>query len=269
MSVTVDRNGDIVVIDNNCCGSNKINKTSYRLVNFTFKGEVNFQVCLDHLRPVVDATVDRHNNYYVAGTTLVRKYRREELLLQFTPHYNANSMKLPSISCVRFNLDREEIFLLDQVNSSIQAFDGESGRFLYIIDLSESIESPSKFHIKDKQTLVVSNLSADSILVCQLHKNSIIHTKRFGSTGIGQGEFVSPSSITSDHSGNILVCDSGNHRVCVLNCHGEYRTCIGQLGGGLRSFKSPMDLHLHTQQSDGSVILLVADKLNNRVLVYF
>ena len=221
------------------------------------------------MRPV-DMTVDSHNNYFVAGNTLVKKYRRTEVVLQFVPHYHANTMQLPQISSIEFNYARGDLFLLDKANVCIQVYDGESGQYQAIIDLSETVITPSKLHIQNKESLIVTDQGADSVVLCRFHKNSIVHSKVIGCRGIGHGEFVSPTSLTTDRCGNILVCDSGNHRVCILHGSGDYRTCIGQLGEGLRSFKSPVDLCLHSsddREQGGVMKMLVADKLNDRILV--
>ena len=277
LTVAVDRNEDIIVIDNMSPDTNKNKKNvHFRLINFTFDGEINFYIPLHPMRPV-DVTIDFHNNYYITSNTLVKKYRRTELIFQFVPYYNANTMHLPQICSIQFNSDQENLFLLDEANVCIQVFGSELGQYQTTIDLSEFVVKPSKLYIQNKSTLIVTDKAIDSVVICQYNKNSILQSKSNGSQGIGHGEFVSPTATTTDQSGNILVCDSGNHRVCVLHAvSGDYRTCIGQLGDGLRSLKSPSDVCLHyfdgcygrrRKEVDG-LKMLIADKLNNRIVVY-
>ena len=273
--MAVDRNEDIVVIDNISPDATN-DDIHFRLINFTFNGEINFYVSLHPMRPV-DVTIDFHNNYYVTSNTLVKKYRRTELIFQFVPHYNANTMQLPAICSIQFNSDQDNLFLLDEANVCIQVFDCELGQYQSTIDLSEFVMKPSKLHIQNKSTLIVTDKTTNSVVLCHYNKNSILHSKTIGCHGIGHGEFVSPTATTTDWSGNILVCDTGNHRVCVLHAvSGHYRTCIGQLGDGLRSLKSPADIHLHyfdsccgrRENKSKGLKMLIADKSNNRIVVY-
>jgi len=50
-----------------------------------------------------------------------------------------------------------------------------------------------------------------------------------GGKGSGKGEFDSPTAIAVDHSGNILVADTGNGRIEKFSPTGAFLTNIGQL----------------------------------------
>ncbi|XP_066923707.1 uncharacterized protein [Clytia hemisphaerica] len=72
-----------------------------------------------------------------------------------------------------------------------------------------------------------------------------------------------PDGVTDQVSRHIIVCDTGNHRICVLKENGDFRTSFGRHGTSLRSFKCPNDVCVFNG------LLLVADKDNDRVLIFF
>lgn len=49
---------------------------------------------------------------------------------------------------------------------------------------------------------------------------------KFGRPGSGPGQFQSPRGISCDAQGNIVVVDSGNHRVCMYAADGRYVTTL-------------------------------------------
>ena len=235
---------------------------SYRFVNFTLYGEQNFEKYLHPFVPV-DLAVDLHNNYIIASKSLVRVYRRTELLFQYVPHYEPKTMELPEIVSISLNKYSEEILLLDRANKVIQTFDNKN-IFLYQTDVSEYAMLPSKCHLVDQKTLVLTDTSENSVNVCQFISGSILSCQSHGMYGIGRGEFVNPTSMCSDEMGNVLICDTGNHRLCVMDAHGKFISSLGRLGSTVGCFKSPVSIDIHEKFG----VLLVADEDNGRIVIY-
>ena len=84
-----------------------------------------------------------------------------------------------------------------------------------------------------------------------------------GGQGRSRGHFTSPQSFVRDNQGNLIICDTGNHRVQVVSASGgaHIRT-IGQVGldNTEVELSSPDCLALSV---DGRA-LAVADTNNNR-----
>lgn len=82
----------------------------------------------------------------------------------------------------------------------------------------------------------------------------------FGSEGTGNGQFKSPEDIAADSEGNVLIADTGNHRIQEFNGAGEFVRKYGTEGSGNGQFKSPKGVAV---DSEGRV--WVADAGNNRM----
>lgn len=83
----------------------------------------------------------------------------------------------------------------------------------------------------------------------------------FGASGSENGQFSGvPQDIAADSEGNVVVTDTGNHRVQEFNSAGEFVRKYGSEGTGNGQFKSPKGL---TVDAEGRV--WVADTGNNRM----
>ena len=75
-------------------------------------------------------------------------------------------------------------------------------------------------------------------------KNSCVHVfspsgeklRSFGTCGSGKGQFVQPHGVAVDGEGNILVADSGNHRIQKFTAEGQFLTAVGTEGSGTLQF---------------------------------
>ncbi len=81
-----------------------------------------------------------------------------------------------------------------------------------------------------------------------------------GISGSGNGQFTSPSGITTDASGNVYVADTWNHRIEKYDSSGNFLFNWGSQGSGYGSFFTPIGI---ATNSAGD--LFVADQNNNRV----
>ncbi len=83
---------------------------------------------------------------------------------------------------------------------------------------------------------------------------------QWGSKGAGDGQFDSPSYITTDAAGNIYVSDTGNNRIEKFDGAGKFLAQWGGYGTGEGQFSTPTDLRF-----DELGNLYVADGYNNRI----
>jgi DNA-binding beta-propeller fold protein YncE len=89
------------------------------------------------------------------------------------------------------------------------------------------------------------------------------HSETFGHKGSGAGEFLHPHDVAVDPSGNILVADTGNHRIVKLNAKGSYLTEVGGFGWDDRQFNEPSGVSTGT-----GLEIYVSDQENQRVALY-
>ena len=62
----------------------------------------------------------------------------------------------------------------------------------------------------------------------------------FGSRGSDQGQFAVPWGMAVDGEGNILVADTGNHRIQKFTASGQFLCAVGTQGKGPLQFNRPM-----------------------------
>ena len=91
-----------------------------------------------------------------------------------------------------------------------------------------------------------------------------VKLRSFGTQGSGHGQFDSPSGVTVDGEGNILVADTLNHRI--QNVHSRRtipNSCRGRKGSGPLQFGCPTDIAFNTINNK----VYVVDNRNNRIQV--
>ena len=84
---------------------------------------------------------------------------------------------------------------------------------------------------------------------------------RFGAKGSGEGQLRDPRGMAIDSKENLVVCDSGNHRLQLFSTDGR-AFAFGSQGKEAGRFDKPQDVVV---SSDGR--LFVTDYCNNRVQV--
>lgn len=82
----------------------------------------------------------------------------------------------------------------------------------------------------------------------------------FGSSGSGNGQFISAYELAFDAQGNLYVTDPGNNRVQKFDSQGNYLSQFGSRGTGNGQFNTPLGIAI-----DASGNIYVADAGNNRV----
>jgi len=85
----------------------------------------------------------------------------------------------------------------------------------------------------------------------------------FCSKGNEVGQLSNPYGITTDSKGNILVCDTDNHRVQIFSPKGNFISLFGSNGNGNGQFNFPYGI---TINSKGNI--LVSDFKNHRIQIF-
>src|SRR5262245_33218788 len=91
---------------------------------------------------------------------------------------------------------------------------------------------------------------------------SIQFDNQWGSLGILNGQFTTPSRAATDSSGNVYVTDSGNSRVQKFSSTGTFTSKFGSLGSGNGQFLVGSAIGIAVDSSGNSYVV---DKLGNRV----
>ncbi|VDN03240.1 unnamed protein product [Thelazia callipaeda] len=103
----------------------------------------------------------------------------------------------------------------------------------------KNLDSPRGLcFLQDGQLVVTFIISSDfnnHRLVVMSSRNTS-DMKMYGSEGDREGLFCRPQGITTDNEGHILVCDSRNNRIQVLNLDGM--ECVASFGAVLSDFSS-------------------------------
>jgi len=86
---------------------------------------------------------------------------------------------------------------------------------------------------------------------------------RWGSMGIGAGEFFHPFGVALDSAGDVYVADSANHRIQKLDGLGRHLATWGTFGAAEGQLDRPLGLAV-----DAGDRLYVADGLNDRIQVF-
>jgi DNA-binding beta-propeller fold protein YncE len=100
--------------------------------------------------------------------------------------------------------------------------------------------------------------TSDGFAQCTLPCGTFL--TKWGSEGSGDGQFQYPAGIAVDGSGNVLVADSGNHRIQKFSNTGTFVTTWGSQGAGDGQFYYPRGVAV-----DASGNIYVADSGNQRV----
>ena len=120
---------------------------------------------------------------------------------------------------------------------------------------------PHDFAFGADDTLYVLNRGVDEVTMriskCTLNHEFIADIGRFG---MGDGQFVWPTSIELDRDENIYVTDDNLHRVTVLDKDGQFLTKWGAKGSGDGELNGPSGIAIGPDDN-----LYIVDSLNNRV----
>ena len=92
--------------------------------------------------------------------------------------------------------------------------------------------------------------------------NSEKRTRSFGRKGSAPGQFQSPSGVTLDRDGNILVVDAGNHRIQKFTANGKFIVSDGRKGDKPPQFSGPVGISISPSEK-----VYICDNGNHRVQI--
>jgi DNA-binding beta-propeller fold protein YncE len=128
-----------------------------------------------------------------------------------------------------------ELFVVDSHNHRVQVFRASDGAFLRQIggvagEGNGQFDCPLDVALSPDETeLFVVDLGSHRIQVVRARDGQYL--RQWGSRGLEDGEFDSPLSVLVTGSGEVLVADACNHRVCAFDMDGTFRRSIGQGSG--------------------------------------
>jgi DNA-binding beta-propeller fold protein YncE len=94
-------------------------------------------------------------------------------------------------------------------------------------------------------------------------RTSFEYVTAIGGRGNGPGQFLEPSALTLDMSGNIYVADTGNDRIQKLKSNGTFLREVGGFGWQDGQFNKPTGI-----AAGKGLELYVADSRNQRVQIF-
>ena len=120
---------------------------------------------------------------------------------------------------------------------------------------------PSGIAFSDAGELYVGSISIDNGV--QVFDRQGRYVRGFGKWGVGEGQFDTPSGLCIMADGNLVVTDSGTHRVQIFRKDGTFVRAFGSKGRGDGEFESLYDV---CSGADGSIAIL--DRETCRVQVF-
>lgn len=172
-------------------------------------------------------------------------------------------------SGVAFDHTGRYLFIVDQSNHRVQVFDSMTQEVLGAYG-SKGL-GPSHFDmpcgiVADRENkIIVSDLLNHRLQVLEFNPRTqeLAFLQSIGSEGSGPGQFSFPKGLGLTENGGLLVCDSANHRVQVLDMDGfKMLREFGSYGFGDGQFDSPLAA---TITCTGEI--LISDG-NNRIQVF-
>jgi len=162
------------------------------------------------------------------------------------------------------------IFVADQTQNQVRVIDSETHEQLHSFGKAGrgagAFDTPCDLVVDPDNRVLVSDLLNHRIQILQFWPRSmeLTHVTTFGFPGQGEGQFHFPKGVGLTEHGQLLVCDSGNHRVQMFDLHDNCRfvQAWGTLGTGDGQFTSPLAV---TCNRNGEI--LVSDA-SNRIQVF-
>ena len=122
--------------------------------------------------------------------------------------------------------------------------------------------------VSEKDEVAVTEYRADRVSVLSPCGEKL---RSFGKRGNGQGQFKKPCGVAMDGWGNILVADSGNHRIQKFTSNGSFLKAVGSMGSGVLQFYNPYGIAYNASNNKVYVTDLGNDRVQvlNSDLTYF
>ncbi len=166
------------------------------------------------------------------------------------------------------------VYVTDLGNNRIQVFDASNGAFVRSIHdsldgwqgrklshpygIALSSEDDDDGDDDDSKKLYVVNNGGHCVYVLEASSGAFI--RQFGSLGVGDGQFMSPTDVALDGHGRVYVADFGNNRVQAFSAEGAHPH-LASFGSSLTV--SPNGIAL---DADGNVYVV---GFTNQILSYW
>jgi DNA-binding beta-propeller fold protein YncE len=123
----------------------------------------------------------------------------------------------------------------------------------------EGFDRPFDVLIRPDGSLLVSEFGADRIAFVS---PAGFKTGSFGTTGVGEGEFLGPQFLAADGDGALYVTDYGNRRVSKFTLDGDFLFSFGEPTRGFEGLRSPAGIVVMGDE------VFVADTDEARIAVF-
>lgn len=145
-----------------------------------------------------------------------------------------------------------------------------SGSFLGFLDFgystrTEELQSPSAVEFSKEGVMYVLDRKnkSDAQYVIKMYKRDGTFIRAVGRSGYGNGEFVTPSSISVSRDGSFFVFDEAMDRIQWFDFSGKFKAKIGSSGSGKAMFDFSRGMAVSSDDK-----LYVADTRNNRIQIF-
>lgn len=209
----------------------------------------------------IDMTINHNGQLILMSNSLIKVFSDTgDFIFQFLPHFDSTN-ELPELSGVSVN-NNNDILVCDAKNKNIQFFD-EHGMFLRLIRLGDLFYSPNRLTVSGTSDLIVCDIMDHNLKVVDISAGKITKPKIIGCEGVCLNEFILPCGMAVDSDNNILVADSGNHRIQVLDGQKEPFATFGRLGSRPGCLDRPSGVAVHPFG-----LVAVADSMNDRIVIF-
>ncbi len=266
--VTVNLQGDIIVADRHNTCVQVFNCNGDFLFAFGSRGTSNGQfqdpygVAVDNSKEGHIVVVDRSNH-------CVQVFNCKGDFLRAFGSYGSSNGQFQYPCGVAVNKEGH-VIVADHGNHRVQVFTAK-GKFLHTFGSNGSADG----QFQDLWGVAVDNKEGHIIVTDRFNNNVQVFDCQgaflyaFGSQGSSNGQFKHPCGVAvdSDNSkeGHIIVADTGNHRVQVFNCKGEFCHAFGSHGAADNGqFDGPCSVAVDSKKGH----IIVADYGNHRVQVF-
>ena len=219
--IAVCDNGDIVVAEKGTNSVTILNKKGEKIKSIAgTKGTKVSQ--FDHPHGIA-TSIDGH--IFVTDRNVLHKLTSDGIFIKSTVFEGKQLAECPNGITAHPN---GRIFATDCFNNRIQVFTNDL-TFSHNIEINDSkkykpFNRPCDIAIDKNGYLYVAELKSNCITKLAVRGKCIT---RFGSTGSGPGQLLSPSALVV--SGNLVyVADVGNKRVSVFDTDGKFLNCFGE-----------------------------------------
>jgi iron(III) transport system ATP-binding protein len=163
----------------------------------------------------VAVTVDSTGDLYVAeygSNDRIQKFHPDGTHILTFGGFGAKSGEFQRPSGIVWRDDK--IYAVDAFNNRLQVF-SDTGRFLQVLDGPPPLDLRLPYDLKlgPDGTLYVVEYGAGRVSRISVDGRLL---GRYGSTGTGHGQFVTPWGLAVDSRGRIRVADTGNRRLVEL-----------------------------------------------------